>query len=248
MPRAAGVRDAILADAARSACAGRAVRRLGHRPAAGPGRAGDRDHRPGPARPAWRPARIWSSAPTAAALLSRGASAPRRPPTSRRPLACFIYRYVRDDATDGYHWYFRDERRRRRDPHQRRAGLRVRRHNSGKDARPAGPNRCRARVLDTPGPGLPGLVDRVNRRPRRLAACRAGEGFPGYIRTPRDLGSWVGLGRRRRLLQGSDHHPRHHRRPARRARSWPARSLPGDPTRSAATRPNATSCRCACSA
>ena len=32
------------------------------------------------------------------------------------------------------------------------------------------------------------------------------------------------------------------------ARSWPARSLPGDPTRSAATRPNATSFRCACSA
>ena len=98
------VLDAILADAARGAGAdvrfGATVTGL-RRDRAGrvtgiTGRAGGAP---------WKPAPTWSSAPTAAARPSRGTSAPG-PSTSAPASSVLIYRYVRADAADGYHWYY----------------------------------------------------------------------------------------------------------------------------------------------
>ena len=85
----------------------RAVRYLGHRPAARPGRAGDRDHRPG--RRVTPGGQRRSGHRRRRPPLDRRAVR-RRPdrPRRARPRASLIYRYVRDDAPDDYHWYFRD--------------------------------------------------------------------------------------------------------------------------------------------
>ena len=151
------------------------------------------------------------SAPTASAP-----SSPTRPapPSCGRvgTRARCSYRYVEDLPADGYEWAYGDGAA---------AGLIP--TNDGRPASSSAPPRADAaaapvgadaglRHAARPGGAWP-LADRV---PRRTAGqpVRGWGGAPGL--RPPVLGTRVGAGRRRRLLQGPDHHARHDRRLARR--------------------------------
>ena len=115
-------------------------------------------------------------------------------------------------------------RRRRADPHQRRADLRLRRHLAGADAGRCGPRVSQARSRHC--------------WPSRSRRCRPGW-RPPYPRAVAGLacrarvsasllGAGVGARRGCGLLQGPDHHARHHRQPPRRrAARRRARGLAG---------------------
>ncbi len=158
-----------------------------------------------------------------------------RPRRQRGPLPL-----LRRHPGDGLRVGVGGRRRRRLHPHQRRADLRLRGYHPGSAASPA-PRRGGASLRHAPrrdgsAPGRPGPLGDAGRPAARLGGC------PGL--RPPALGAGLGAGRGRRLLQGPDHHARHHRRPARRraadrrdpggARRWAHRSdgaggLPGHP-------------------
>ena len=184
-----------------------------------------------------------------------------RPRRQRGPLPL-----LRRHPGDGLRVGVGGRRRRRLHPHQRRAHLRL---------RGATPARLRAlrrdgaeRAFDTllaetaPAPRRPGPLGDAGRPAARLGGC------PGL--RPPALGAGLGAGRGRRLLQGPDHHARHHRRPARRRAAdrrdpgrrpavgspkpwlWRATRTPGTDSRAACTtsprrsrRTTGTSTRCA---
>ena len=92
-----------------------------------------------------------------------------------------IYRYVRDDAADDYHWYFRDGAGGRGHPHQRRAGLRLRRHQRRTAAATnptVGTDAAWRRIL---GQAAPGLAERLEHR-GPAGPPRVFPGLTGYLR------------------------------------------------------------------
>ena len=121
----------------------------------------------------------------------------------------FLYRYFEDLPAEGYEWAYGDRAAAGLDSHQRR-DLRLRGDRTGR-ASPTATRRQRG-----------GLQHRSrDRRPRlRRTGCRRHpcEQPPRLGRSPRLpaalLGTGLGAGRGRRLLQGPHHHPRNERRHA----------------------------------
>ena len=116
----------------------------------------------------------------------------------------------------------RRRRRRGGHPDQRRRVLPVRVDHPVRmrRLRRLGVERAIAELLAAAGPAA---VERVRDR-APLSPVRGWAGVPGFAR--RSWGPGLGAGRRRGLLQGPDHLPRHHRRAARRraarrAGAWP---------------------------
>ena len=131
-----------------------------------------------------------------------------------RSASAVLYRYFDGLPTDGLRVGLRHGSGRRPDPDQRRAD--VRRSVAPRPSRMR--TSCRAgaprRRSTACSPRSPAPIGR--RRPTaaaQRAAARLG-GVPGHVR--RSYGPGLGARRRRRLLQGPDHDPRHDRRPARR--------------------------------
>ena len=159
-----------------------------------------------------------------------------------------LYRYFDDLPVAGYEWAYGDSAA---------AGLIPTNEGLTCVFVAASPDRCggcagRApsrRVRRADGHGRARPAARVH-APRRSAGSRLGR----RTRLPAPvLGCRVGAGRRRRLLQGPDHHPWHDRRDERRGaargrapgRRWPAHAP--SPWRWPATRRSGTGCRAPCS-
>ena len=165
------VLDAVLVDAAVDAGAGvrfgtavTGLLRDGARP-------GHRGHRPRPRRRrpdgAGRPRRRRRRRPVARRRRRR---APVEVSGSR--AGAFIYGYWAGLPVDGYEWFYRPGRQRRRHPHQRRPDLRVRRRDPG----PA------PRALVRAG-GVGGAFAAARRGRRRRGCAAAAVGDPAVCAT-----------------------------------------------------------------
>ena len=172
-----------------------------------------------------RPCRAGSpSAPTASPPSSLARSG-REVLSRGRHASAVLYRYFsRRCRPDGYEWGYGPGTARRPDPDQRRA-------------RPASSSRTTpaadARAATQRGRGClrHACCDAIARAARLTDASRPRPGgrLHGWAESPGlrppCSGPGLGSGRRRRLLQGPDHHARDDRRPARRRSCWPTPSL-----------------------
>ena len=165
-------------------------------------------------------------------------------PEPRQAASAILYRYVAQVPSTGYVWGYGDGAAAGLIPTNARRDVRVRVHHTRANA--CTPARGRRGCLRQPARRRPGSAGRRrtsgwrSRSPARLA--RNARTRPTLVR------SRMGPGRRRRLLQGPDHHARAHRRTPRRgavvgrcARRRSAALRPSSPWRT--TRTPATGCR-----
>ena len=127
-----------------------------------------------------------------------------------RAASAVLYRYVEDGPADGYEWAYGSGAAAGVIPTNDGAVLCLRGHHSRPNAAPAAVGRGAGHGRAARG-GRPRCSG-----PR--ARCATGLPGPGLVRRRRTcpplMGSGMGAGRRRWLLQGPDHRPRHHRRTA----------------------------------